>query len=978
MKVLKIYFLAMASLASSIAFSQQGKDGPRVIAATTSVNEYTTLSTSVSAGANTLPVTASTLNANGRFTGNLAPGDLVMIYQVRGVFINGFASGIFGSPNDSTWGRPNDLYNTGKYEFAEVRSVPNGTSIVLDCNLQNSYDINSFFFKAIVIRVPRYTTLTINSPGVLTCDDWNGTIGGVLAVEVQGNTVINAGGSVNANAKGFRGGSLVGDNLSTFGVSQAASTDGQYGAEKGEGVTGYQSDYDLWGGRYGRNAAANAGGGGNAHNAGGGGGANASPQYQQWHGYGIPDLTGVNYNIAWGLDNAAIPGYNAANTAGGGRGGYSFSSSNQNAITTAPGAAAWAGDLRNKDATGFGGRALDYSTGRLYFGGGGGAGDQNNSGGGIGGDGGGLVYLMVYGNISGGGTVTSNGSAGANGQGGTGIITGIDAGGGGGAGGVIVLNAVGGVANTLTCNTNGGVGGNQVINLTGSTAECEGPGGGGGGGYIGISSGAPTRNSNGGNNGTTNSSSLTEFTPNGAMRGCPGITNGTITNFTISAVNATICSGQSANLTATLGGTTPGGISIIWYDALVAGNQLGTGSPFNTGALTSTTTFYVGTCPGTYRIPVTVTVNALPTVTITATSPVCAGAPPFNLSGSPATGTWSGTGITNATNGTFDPSTTGTGTFTVTYSYTDVNGCSNTDTEPVVVNAAGTATITAVAAVCTGTAAFNMSAAPAGGTWSGTGITNAATGTFNPATAGAGAWTITYTVAGACPATDQETVTVNATPAMTSANTATICSGNAVNIPLTSSVGSTYTWIGNNNANTTGESFATQTTATLNNTIINTGTAVETVIYTVTPTSSVGSCPGPVQQVTVTINPTPTMTSANTATICSGNTVTIPLTSNVGSTYTWIGNNNANTTGESFATQTTATLNNTIINTSTAVQTVIYTVTPTSSVGSCPGTVQQVTVTINPTPAMTSANTATICSGNAVTIPLTSNVGSTY
>ena len=55
------------------------------------------------------------------------------------------------------------------------------------------------------------------------------------------------------------------------------------------------------------------------------------------------------------------------NSAGGGRGGYSFSSANLNALTVGPSNASWGGDYRNSVATGLGGRPLDYSTGRLFF-----------------------------------------------------------------------------------------------------------------------------------------------------------------------------------------------------------------------------------------------------------------------------------------------------------------------------------------------------------------------------------------------------------------------------------------------------------------------------------------------------------------------------------------------------------------------------------------------------------------------------------
>jgi len=80
----------------------------------------------------------------------------------------------------------------------------------------------------------------------------------------------------------------------------------------------------------------------------------------------------------------------------------------------------------------------------------------------------------------------------------------------------------------------------------------------------------------------------------------------------------------------------------------------------------------------------TVTVNPLPTVSLAALSNTCENYAPFALSGgSPAGGTYSGTGVSG---GQFDPSV-GAGTYTITYSYTDGNSCSNTATSDITVDA---------------------------------------------------------------------------------------------------------------------------------------------------------------------------------------------------------------------------------------------------------------------------------------------------
>ncbi len=258
-----------------------------------------------------------------------------------------------------------------------------------------------------------------------------------------------------------------------------------------------------------------------------------------------------------------------------------------------------------------------------------------------------------------------------------------------------------------------------------------------------------------------------------------------------------------------------------------------------------------------------------------------------------------------------------------------------------------------------------------------TGLNNAATCNPSASPTVTTVYTVTGFNGGCIMGPSTMTVVVNPTPVMTSTNSVTICGGTAVNIPLTSNLSSTYTWIATDNVNTTGESITTQTTSILNNTIVNNSTSVQTVIYTVTPTSTLGSCVGAPQTVTVTVNPQPSMTSAATATICSGATVSIPLTSNMGgATYTWIATDNVNTTGESLTSQSTATLSNTIVNNSTAIQNVIYTVTPTA--GGCLGIPQTVTVTVNPTPSATATpSSQSICSANATAIALTSNVAGT-
>lgn len=78
------------------------------------------------------------------------------------------------------------------------------------------------------------------------------------------------------------------------------------------------------------------------------------------------------------------------------------------------------------------------------------------------------------------------------------------------------------------------------------------------------------------------------------------------------------------------------------------------------------------------------TIHALPSVNLGAFSAVCQNDAPFTLTGgSPAGGTFSGTGVTA---NVFNPSSAGAGSHTITYSYTDGNSCSASAQQPITVN----------------------------------------------------------------------------------------------------------------------------------------------------------------------------------------------------------------------------------------------------------------------------------------------------
>ncbi|HTB31938.1 MAG TPA: hypothetical protein VK808_07925, partial [Bacteroidia bacterium] len=245
----KILLPAIFCIFSSILFAQQGKDGSPTITTKVEVNEYTYLTANAFAGNTTITVASSTLNTHGRFAGNLAAGDLIMIIQMQGATISGKIDATYGNvglPDDSSWGAITSYNNCGNYEFAEVNSVPSGTSIKLDCPLQYNYTDTG---KVQIVRVPRYGSLTINSGGTIACDPWDSTLGGIVAIEVQNNTVINSGGAINADTMGFRGGRYNGEDSIGWGVAWFSSTSSVLGKEKGEGISGYEWSYKKYGGK---------------------------------------------------------------------------------------------------------------------------------------------------------------------------------------------------------------------------------------------------------------------------------------------------------------------------------------------------------------------------------------------------------------------------------------------------------------------------------------------------------------------------------------------------------------------------------------------------------------------------------------------------------------------------------------------------------------------------------------------------------
>lgn len=400
--------------------SESGTPGPLL---------YFQPSASVAAGATTINLTS---------TAGLAADDMVLVIQMQGADINSndssrYGDGALGDPGSGYLNNGN--FTAGRYEYAVVASVGGG-SITLTQPLNFAYFQQNFGSQGQrryqVVRVPQYSNLTL--AGDITAPAWNGTTGGVLAMDVAGDLDFN-GYTIDMAGRGFRGGGgrrLTGEGGGTDTDYRSFSWQDYHGS-KGEGIAGTPryvhnrftdtvvntGSEGYPNGSYARGAPGNAGGGGtdgrpnnNDENSGGGGGGNGGA---------------------------------------GAKGGNTWNS--------------------NEPVGGFGGVAFPASVDRIVMGGGGGAASRNNSTGAdsSGGTGGGIVMLRV-GRVTGSGTIDVDGSDGDTPE--------NDGGGGGGAGGSIILLADD-QQGTLTLNARGGNGGNAHVG-----GDTHGPGGGGGGGAI--------------------------------------------------------------------------------------------------------------------------------------------------------------------------------------------------------------------------------------------------------------------------------------------------------------------------------------------------------------------------------------------------------------------------------------------------------------------------------------------------------------
>ncbi|MET4105242.1 T9SS type A sorting domain-containing protein [Hymenobacter sp. UYP22] len=396
-----------------------GKDGPVTLTSATIPNTYYAGTGTASAGNKFLTV-SPTLRGN---TTAIAPGDMLLILQTQGTKMTIANSTAYGDVNTVT---------AGTYEYAIAASAVNTTTGQLDLTgaLQNTYTTNiattnisaNAYQTFQVIRIPQYSSVTVS--GTVTGSAWNGSTGGVLALEVAGKISFTSG-SLNMDGKGFRGGaSQTNANANSANNSTYVTTSTAYAA-KGEGIAGAPSEvFD------------------------GSSNVSVTPNY----------TTFASGSFAAG---------NAANGGGGGaRNGNNYSGGSGGSNGGASGSGQNIGNGSNRALGGIVAATNSSPSDLIWLGGGGGAGAATTASSTTSGRNGGGMIILRTGVVATTGTISVNGLSTPN-------ATGDYGSGGGGAGGTVVVRGTS--LNQLTITATGGNGG---------VSTNAGNGGGGGGGVI--------------------------------------------------------------------------------------------------------------------------------------------------------------------------------------------------------------------------------------------------------------------------------------------------------------------------------------------------------------------------------------------------------------------------------------------------------------------------------------------------------------
>jgi gliding motility-associated-like protein len=209
--------------------------------------------------------------------------------------------------------------------------------------------------------------------------------------------------------------------------------------------------------------------------------------------------------------------------------------------------------------------------------------------------------------------------------------------------------------------------------------------------------------------------------------------------------------------------------------------------------------------------------------------------------------------------------------------------------------------------------------------------------------------------------------------AMLNEDTIAICSAGSPLLNLQTNVAAGFNWFADNNPSVLGESTTIQTSSFIGDVLVNTSTVTQEVHYTVVASSTINGCSSPIFDVIVYVNPEPVITNTD-ITLCSGDTANIQLTSTVASQFEWSAAGNAFVTGESTQSQFSSSITDVLTNTTALPQQVVYSLTPISVMGACPGVSDIITVTVTPMIQVSFTAVGNLCTETPISFNNTSQL----
>jgi len=230
------------------------------------------------------------------------------------------------------------------------------------------------------------------------------------------------------------------------------------------------------------------------------------------------------------------------------------------------------------------------------------------------------------------------------------------------------------------------------------------------------------------------------------------------------------------------------------------------------------------------------------------------------------------------------------------------------------------------------------------------------------------------TVNGCVSARTQVNVTITPKPNVTSSPTGTVCSAQPLSYNITADlVNTTFVWSRAQVAGVSNPAVTNQTSSTITEALINTGTTAVNVTYVITP--SAGSCPGPSFNYVVTVYPAPTVTSPSSATICSASTDNYAITfSGPVNSFSWSRAAVPGISNLPVAGQAAGVVREVLFNTTNQPVNVTYVFT--YSTPNCSGIPFNLVITVNPQDSVTSPSRGTACTGTPQDYVITASIPS--